>query len=201
LRRTEVDLTKSQGHEATNYSIFYLPPGKYRGRTVIRNLETGVAAVASSTAILPAELEEGIRLYTPLLTIPKKDALYINISGIETEAGEKNSSVLSDIYAFDATQYSPLLGKIARETPELFVWTPGVVFESQRGVVKFYTRLVYEPTWEEIPMNILAQKKQGIFLFKVPTSELLPGRYYLYVFAEDQDTHAKANVNTSFVIE
>jgi hypothetical protein len=34
--------------------------------------------------------------------------------------------------------------------------------ESQRGLVKFYTRLVYEPTWEEIPVNILAKKTGGV---------------------------------------
>jgi hypothetical protein len=190
----------SQKDDVYNYSVFYLPPGKYRGRAVLRNLDTGKAAIASSSAMVPENMEEEIRLYPPLLIFPKTNSHYINIRGIKKEAGEKEYSALSNIYPFDATNFSPLMGELERGTPELFVMTPGVVFGTQHGVVKFYTRLVYESTWEEIPKKITAKKTGDVFTFMLPTADLLPGRYYLYLFAEDQDTSAKANVNTTFVV-
>ncbi len=201
VKRTEVDLSKSQKDDLYNYSVFYLPPGKYRGRAVLRNLDTGKSAVASCSAVVPNDMEEGIRLYPPMLIIPNIDAHYINTRGITKEAGEKEYSALSNIYPFDASKFSPLLGELERGTPELFVMTPGVVFGTQHGVVKFYTRLVYEPTWEEIPKKITAKKAGNVFTFMLPTADLLPGRYYLYLFAEDQDTQLRANVNTTFVVK
>jgi hypothetical protein len=201
VKRAEVDLSKSQRGDVYNYSVFYLPPGKYRGRLVLRNLDTGKAAIASSSAVIPDDRKEGIRLYPPLLTIPKTDSSYINTRGIRKEAGEKENSALSNIYRFDASKFSPLMGELKRGTPELFVLTPGVVFGTQHGVVKFYTRLVYEPTWEQVPKKVTAKKVGDVFTFIIPTADLLPGRYYLYLFAEDQDTQARTNVNSTFVVK
>lgn len=203
LKRAEVNFSKYQKEDVYNYSVSYLPPGKYRGRAVIRNLNTGKAAIASSTAVVPSDLKEGIRLYSPLLIIPNKNVRYINtkMRDINIKAGEKEFSDLLSLYPFDALQYSPLLGELERDVPELLVLTRGAVYDLPDGIVKFYTRLVYEPTWEEIPINITAKKNGGAFTFMVPTSGLLPGRYYLYLFAEEQETQAKANVNTTFVIK
>lgn len=201
LKRVEVDLSKYQKGDVYNYSVSYLPPGKYRGRAVIRNLDTGKAAIASSEAIIPNELEKGIRLYPPLLIIPKTNSIYINTRGIKKEVGEKEYSALSSIYPFDALKYSPLLGELERGIPELLVLARGYVLDMPEGVVKFYTRLVYEPTWEEVPIRITVRKTGGVFTFTVPTGDLFPGRYYLYLFAEEQDTHARANVNTTFVVK
>jgi VWFA-related protein len=201
VKRVEVDLSKPPKDDVYNYSVFYLPPGKYRSRIVLRNLDTGRAAVASSSAVIPDDMEEGIRLYPPLLIVPKTDTHYINTRGIRKKAGEKEFSALSNIYPFDALKFSPLMGELERGTPELFVLSPGVVFGTQNGIVKFYTRLVYEPTWEEIPIKVTAKKTGDVFTFMLPTAKLLPGRYYLYLFAEDQDTQARANVNTTFVVK
>jgi hypothetical protein len=93
------------------------------------------------------------------------------------------------------------VGELERGIPELLVLARGYVLDMPEGVVKFYTRLVYEPTWEEVPIRITVRKTGGVFTFTVPTGDLLPGRYYLYLFAEEQDTHARANVNTTFVVK
>ena len=80
------------------------------------------------------------------------------------------------------------------------MWTPVVVFDRRKAFIKFITRLVYEPRWEELSMAVTAEKSGGVFTFRNPRADLLPGEYYPYLFAENQNRPVMANVNTTFVI-
>ena len=54
LKRDEREATDLSGERFTFSSSFSLPPGTYKCRLVIRNLETGRGAVASATAVIPS---------------------------------------------------------------------------------------------------------------------------------------------------
>lgn len=54
LKRNEREATDLSGERFTFSSSFSLPPGTYKCRLVIRNLETGRGAVASATAVIPS---------------------------------------------------------------------------------------------------------------------------------------------------
>ena len=60
LKREEVDLSKLSGNDFLYYSFLFLNPGKYQCRMVIRNLNTGKAAKASSSVIIPETIDSGI---------------------------------------------------------------------------------------------------------------------------------------------
>jgi VWFA-related protein len=53
LRRTEKETATLTGERFSFGTEFSLSPGKYQCRLVIRNLETGLGAVASTTAVIP----------------------------------------------------------------------------------------------------------------------------------------------------
>jgi len=201
FRRTVINLSLSQKKNMTNYCLSYLPPGKYRSRVVIRNMETGRAAVANSPVVIPQAADTGLRLYPPLLLIPEDHPQYINSKGIKENEGEKHYSSLTELYPFDASQYSPLVRELHRGVSELLVLTRGSALDIQDGVVKFYARLVYEPTWKDVPLKLNSENKAGVFSLKIPADNLLPGRYYLYLFAEEPNSQAKANVNTTFMVK
>lgn len=55
LKRNEWERSALAGKWFTFGAAFSLPPGKYQCRLVIRNLETGRAAVASVTAVIPGQ--------------------------------------------------------------------------------------------------------------------------------------------------
>jgi len=54
LKRNERDATDLSGERFTFSASFSLPPGSYKCRLVIRNMETGRGAVASVTAVIPS---------------------------------------------------------------------------------------------------------------------------------------------------
>jgi len=200
LKRVNANIADLQNEDIYSYCLFYLPPGHYRSRAIIRNLDTGKAAVATSDVLIPDKFVQGVRLYPPLLLVPEKNALYINTRSNRTEKGELEFSGLLSLYPFDVSRYSPLVGELERGNSKLLVLMRGAVLDVPDGIVKFYTRLVYEPTREEIPAIVTCQKTGGVFTFTVPTVNLLPGRYYLYLFTEEKDTQAKASVNATFVV-
>jgi VWFA-related protein len=91
------------------YSFFSLPPGNYACRLVIRNLETGRGAVASSAAVIGNKRLIGIHLFPPLLLTPKKNAKYIR-GNIPKPLVEKSPGFsLANFFHFDISQYSPHL--------------------------------------------------------------------------------------------
>jgi VWFA-related protein len=52
LKKGEIDFSKLSGSVYLHILKILLPPGKYKGRVVIRNLETGEAAVGSTSVVI-----------------------------------------------------------------------------------------------------------------------------------------------------
>ncbi|MFC2165541.1 VWA domain-containing protein [Acidobacteriota bacterium] len=77
------------------YAIFPLCSGKFEGRAVVRNLETGKGAVASSSIFIPEETEHMIRLYPPLILSMHGDASYLDIGSKDRRVGKEESSTPS----------------------------------------------------------------------------------------------------------
>lgn len=101
------------------YSIFSLQPGQYECRVVIRNLETGKGAVASSSVKIPEKLGSGIRLYPPLFLIPDKEAYYLKASKPQKEKAESEPLSLINIYPWLSNKHSPLLEELDRGVSRL----------------------------------------------------------------------------------
>ncbi len=77
-RRVEMDLSvgSSTAGEAFFASVVSAPPGDYRCRVVLRNMETGRAAVAgASTAVIAPG--NGILLYPPLFLVPGSSMVFL----------------------------------------------------------------------------------------------------------------------------
>jgi hypothetical protein len=120
--------------------------------------------------------------------------------GIETKEGNDETTDLMEIFAYDTSLYSPLLGEIEKGTPEIVAMLYASAAGGEEMSVKFFTRLVHKATRMEIPVQISGRRTNATLVFTIPTAELQSGRYYLYIFAEDQITKAKASVNTTFVV-
>jgi len=100
-------------------SVLAVPPGAYKCRIVMRNLETGAAAVAGvSTAVAEAK-SSGIMLFPPILWKPERSAFYLK--GFTPKAsGKAPTRSLSEILGFDTRQYVPYTEKILLSPSEIW---------------------------------------------------------------------------------
>ena len=175
-------------------TILSLDPGDYKCRLVIRNLETGRGAVASSLAKIPKASDYGIKLYPPLLLKPEQGALYL-----------KNPSA---VYPFDKTQYSPLVEELAQGTNSVLAVVrcsfPGI----QQPDIKLSANLIHHlaNTRKKIPatisiLNRFQDDDTEIYLIELQTGDLQSGEYFFYLFASDIQTQSRSRVSTAFKIK
>jgi VWFA-related protein len=190
-QRTEVDASSFPRDKICFYSISYLPSGNYECRVVMRNLETGRGAVASSSIVIPERFEEGLRLYSPLVLTSGKKGVYLN--GSAPEKGQEEPYSLSDFYPFDPDQYTPLVNEVSQDTARLFVLLPSSIIRFEKPNMSLSAHLVDLSSGERkiLPLTILGQHQEEdviTYSLELLTEKLVPGRYSLYLFAEDSDT-------------
>ncbi len=79
-QRIDLDLTRpeNQGKSVFLQADLSAPPGQYKCRIVLRNLDTGQAAVAAASTALPKPDPGVLRLYPPLFLISGGPAVYIS---------------------------------------------------------------------------------------------------------------------------
>ena len=183
------------------YTISSLLPGRYECRVVIRNLYTGRGAVASSSAIISESPVSGIRLYTPLLLVPKKKGHYIKVSKKEAR---RESTSLINIYPFDSIRYSPLIEELDPEISKLWAVVKCSITDIKEPEVEFSAYLIQSSTEQNIPLSISiltaesAKEETDILLIEFPIPELPSGEYCLNLIAEDITTKSRSHVTRTF---
>jgi VWFA-related protein len=175
-------------------TLLPLDPGEYKCRIVIRNLETGRGAVASSAVEVPKSPDSGIQLYPPLLLKPEKDAFYVKEPPVA--------------YSFDASQYSPLVEELTEGTDRVLAAVRCAFSGIPQPDIELAADLIHHSadTDREIPVaiSILDEKREDDtveFFVELRTEDLEEGEYSLYIFAEDRHTGARSRVNTTFKVK
>jgi hypothetical protein len=159
----------------------------------MRNLETGRGAVAPSSIVIPERFEEGLKLYSPFVLIPGKKGVYLNGSVQEKGEGRDKPYSLVDFYPFDPDQYTPLVNEVSQDTARLFVLLPSSIIRFEKPNMSLSAHLVNLSSGERkiLPLTILGQHQEEdviTYSLELLTEKLVPGRYSLYLFAEDSDT-------------
>ncbi len=186
-----------------HYSILSLLPGKYECRIIIRNLETGKAAVASASVAIKENPAAGVRLFPPLLLIPDKEAFYMRASKAAKENKEREPLSLNDIYPLLSNQHTPLVGCLESGTSKLLAILRCSVVEIPEPEIDISAYLVERESAQKAPLvlSILSSKAQGeadILLLELQLPELKTGDYTLEISAEEIKTHSKSEVATQF---
>lgn len=197
----EVNFSSLPQKKIYHYTISSLLPGRYECRVVIRNLETGRGAVASSSVIISESPVSGIRLYTPLLLIPDKKGHYIKVSKKETR---RESASLINIYPFDSTRYLPLIEELDPEISKLRAVVKCLIIDIKEPEVEFSAYLIQSSTEQNIPLSIsilTAEKdteETDILLIEFQIPELPSGEYCLNLIAEEITTKSRFHVTRTF---
>jgi len=196
IGRDKKDFSKLPDGNMYYANVTSLHPGKYKCRLVIRNPESGRGAVASASLHVPKSLENGIKLYPPLLLRQKKDGFsyYLN----EPPA----------VYPFDSNLYFPLVEPLELGTDHVWAAVRCSFSGIQPPDIKLSANLIHKSgkTGGGIPASITILDRYHdadteIFFLSIQTAELLPGEYFLYLFATNGQTQLRSGTNTSFSIK
>jgi len=192
LGRTEADLVAIKQKNAYFYSLLSVPPGNYRCRIVLRNLETGRAAVAAVTAVVPEEKPDEILLFPPLFLAPEKGAFFIEGDSAKGPSSKGGSRLFSKMFFFDPAQYTPSSESALKKGREIWFAVRCAVPKGFPGDVRLSASFFDAQTGDEIPvpLTIIAKNdddgvKAFFVRFEIPALE--PDTYRLSLTAEGPD--------------
>ena len=159
LRRTESDFKALGRNKTFHFSVLSVPPGNYKGRVVLRNMETGRAAVAGATAVVPERKPKELLLYPPLFLAPEKGAFYIDENSAKGSSSKGGSGLFAQAFLFDSAQYAPFLETTLKGGTETWVSVRCAVPKDLAGDIRLSASFLDAQTREEIPIPLTVVAK------------------------------------------
>jgi VWFA-related protein len=203
IRRLEADPRPHRGRPVVFTSAASLGPGDYTCRLVIRDLESGLSAASSVRATVPAAPARGLRLGTPLLLRDGTGCAFL-----ETGPAKAPAVALpwSEIYPFDRTALSPVSGQVSGLTPRLLAVIPYSVPEAGEPDVVLSARLIDAASGEAVPVApvLTGSSRYGTVetvVLEIPLPKLKPGKYFIYINAQDRASRTNAHSQTALVVK
>jgi hypothetical protein len=201
LARQEADPVSLRGHDMAFAASAALKPGDYSCRLVIRDMGSGLSAVASAKATIGAPAAAGLQLGTPLLLAAGAGVPWRETVG--RRAGEK--ALLSDAYPYDCSLASPVLTELPRNAASVLAVIPCAVAGGGQPDLAVSARFVDAATGGELPVVAVlsGQTQKGplqILTLEFITADIPPGTYYLHVYAEDRTSGALGHTFTRLVV-
>lgn len=191
LRKEKLDFSSLVADVSYCCSEFLLPPGKYNCRVVIRNLDTGQAAVGSTVGAGGAPVSGRLKLYPPLLLHPERPVFWPRTPSPLHLLALENMSPAGETWPEGTSRMQAL---IKVDTP--LVESADVVLSSH---------LVSLATADPIPVAITTLKKwkdgDGHILLLELQPEFLPaGEYSLYILGKEKNTGSTSHVTTPLIV-
>jgi len=205
LHRSEEDLTKVSSSGVHLLSVLAVPPGAYKCRIVMRNLETGAAAVAGVSTSVVEVKPSGIMLFPPVLWKPERGAFYLK--GFTPKAsGKAQPRPLPEIVGFDTRQYVPYTEKTLSSPTEIWASFRCAVAKIAAPKIKisvFLESLEFGNV-VDVPLTVLSKKDEPsgkAYLARLEIPEVEPGPYRLYLKAEEETSGESSIIANDFKVE
>ena len=204
--RAEINFLEIPEKTIYHYMISSLPAGhQYECRVVLRNLETGDGAVASSSVEIPEELDSGLKLYPPLFLIPEKEAFYLRALKEQKKKSKREPLSIVNIYPFISNRHSPLVDTLEKGISKLFA----IVHCSHRKIdkpkIELSAHLIQLPSGEKTRLlfSILKTEKEkdtNVLLLEINLPEMLPGKYSLEMTAQEMASGSESRTVQAFTV-
>jgi len=201
VRRLETDSRPRRGQAVVFTSGASLAPGDYTCRLVVRDMDTGLSAVRSTRATVRAAAEKGLRLGTPLLLREETGGAYL-------DAGEpRGRAALAwrEVYDFDRKVLAPVAGAVSKLTPRLVAIVPYSVAGTDEPDVVLTGRLINARSGQAVPVAMILvgrtwHSAAETVSLEIPLGGVTPGKYILYINAQDRASKSMASAQTALVI-
>ena len=198
--REERDLGPLRGRELVFGAGAALKPGDYACRLVIRNLDSGLSAVASTKATLGKQQMSALSLGTPLVLGTGNGRTFLF-------AGSKKAREAfpwTEIYPFDSSLFSPVMTELPPGTTSVLTVVPCAVPAGGKSELAISAYLVNTRTGARSAVPIarsesITKGPLEILTLELTTADIAPGTYYLHINAQDRASGALGHTFTTLV--
>jgi VWFA-related protein len=199
--REEVDPTSLRGRDMSFAAGATLKPGDYSCRLVIRDMDTGISAVASTKATIIKPQIGGLQLGTPLVLEARTGCALLC-------AGAKKAKAAfpwNDIYPYDSSLFTPVLGELPTTSASIQVVIPCAFPGGGQSELAISANLVNSTTGERSPLTIarMDRAEKGpleILTLEISTAGIAPCTYYLHFYAQDRATGSLGHTFTTLIM-
>ena len=184
------DLDKIRAREVVFTAEASLKPGAYRCRIILRDLESGDAALAyAAVTIPPSASAGGLRLFNPLLLTSYRP---IVVWEGEAKKGDPRRTVA---YPYDPAKYALLAGDVPSGTRSIAAIVPYAFSAISSGDASLRAALIDASTGSriEVPCSVAAKirsESRAAQLLEIGLDGIPPAKYLLYIYGEDVSTRS-----------
>jgi len=201
LVREESDPASFRGRDIVFAAGSSLKPGDYACRLVIRDLDTGLSAVASARATVIKPAVTGLQLGTPLMLEARAGGAFLMARARKS----KDVFPWAETYPFDSSLFSPVLSGSPVGATTIQVILPCAVPGGGPSDLALSASLVNAASGARLPVQaaIAGQVRKGpleIVTLDLPTAGIAAGTYYLHIYAADRVTGSLGHTSTTLVI-
>jgi hypothetical protein len=202
-QRVQTNLPASQSDQNGRFIFTSLSarPGTYKCRVVLRNLETGQAAVAGVSAIVPQATADKLILFPPLLA--SEGEANMMMSGNAENGGQAVDPQAAQAFLLDPKAYEPYLGSELEAGSSIGAVIRYSSPNDDLSGLELSARLENKASEEplDVKLQILGKKSDRTiktFLAKLDIPQTAPGSYNLVFSINDTRSGQSSRVTRGF---
>jgi len=194
MDRQKLKLSSLPESEQVYFSVpFDLPPGNYKCRVVVRNLESGQSALGSAEVGIREEIKNGLSLGQPLVLIPSSSINYHNFASsmpLSTRNYKLQPPQLSagteELYLLLSCGFSEI------KNPDLEL--KGILLRTERD------QTVNIPVVLE-PLDTRKETDHQTYIVRIKTEPLPAGSFLLYIHAVDKASGLRSTRSLALLVK
>jgi VWFA-related protein len=111
-RRAEVKRKSLEDPAYLSYALPPLPPGPYKCRLIVRNLDTGRSAMGAVDIEVPAAAPDRLVLSPPMILVPGRPASFLEVPGDGPKESDAGSGPLALVFPGTGGQNAPVVNRL-----------------------------------------------------------------------------------------
>jgi VWFA-related protein len=212
-RKWEADLAPYAGKALFPYLSAPVSVGTGELRLVVRDRETGEAAVGRARFVVVPAPEAGLVLGSPLLFEPGPEAAFLRLPTKKDAAGKAkpgaDGTSLMDLYGLIPKAGHPVVGETAAGAHRLAVILPYELRPRTPGeepILGLEAKLIAAADKREVPLEVVVREHRAyegrpdILIGDISFPDLAPGAYEIEITLEEIGTGLRASVRKPLTV-
>ncbi|MGZ5556065.1 MAG: VWA domain-containing protein [Candidatus Aminicenantales bacterium] len=199
--RQEADPASFRGRETAFAAGSSLKPGDYSCRLIVRDMDTGLSAVASTKGTIGKPQAAGLQLGTPLLLEWRAGCSFVSARA------KKGQEVFpwGDIYPYDPSMFVPIFAELPAAASGIQVVIPCSTPGGGAADLALRATLVDSVSGAQLPAaaavsNRVQKGPLEVLTLELPTAGIAAGTYYLHFYAEDRASGSLGHTFTKLIV-